>query len=217
VTRALVALVVAAALAALPPAASAQTALLEPADATELAQTLAEAQEEQDVCYGWDVSGDVVSVGSSTDGPDRPLVLPDPGCPRGGVILRAAVVYECSSCDGGDQAEVRIESTLASPPEVSELRGLGWEPGDLTGDKDDQALIEMAGALPLLVAEHGQAPFVEYEQAPATEVAATDTPTNSPGSDRLRSAAPAAAFGLLLMAAGLVWFFYNRAQFRATR
>lgn len=201
------------ALACLAPPATA-AALLEPADATELAQQLAEAQDEQGVCYGWGVAGDVETVGSSTGGPGV-FLAPDPAkCPRGFVLLRARVIYECSSCDNGDQADVRIEASIPRPPTPAELASLGFAPDSLAGDDDDQALVEMVGALPLLVAEHRQAPFVEYEAAGGADVPAADRATGSPGSDLIRAVAPAAGLGVLFILGGVGWFFYKRAQQR---
>lgn len=182
--RALVGLGAVVALLALP--APAPAGLLEPVDATELAQALADAQSEQDVCYGWTVAnnfGSTPDVGSSTAGPDQPL---DPaGCPKY-VILTGSIDYACDTCDFEDSAEISIQSNLASPPTVEDLERLGWDEGDLLGDQDDIALFSMVSALPLLVAEHGEAPFVRPEKAP--NVPATDIATDSPGSDFLRDA-----------------------------
>ena len=192
-----------------PGAASAGT-ILEPADETELAQALADAQEDQDVCYGWSVNinGVVSDAGSSVDGPGRPP--PDAGCGRFATFL-AEVSYTCDSCEGEDSASISIESNLPDPPKVSDLEDLGYGAGDLVGERDDSALLDMVGALPLLAAQRANnVPNVEY--APATGVPAKDGPTNSPGSDLLRD-----RWFLLVLFGGLLvfgplWFFYKKGQ-----
>jgi hypothetical protein len=183
--------------------------LLQPADETELAQSLADAAEEQDVCYGWKVfiNGSVTDQGSSL-GPGRPLGT-GIGCERH-AQLEADLIYTCDSCEGEDSAAIRIVSNLPHPPTVNDLSDLGYSASDLLGDKDDVTLIDMVGALPLITAQRGDAPFVEYE--PATNVPSADGPTNTPGSDMLRDRWFALVlFGGLLVFAPF-WFFYQRGQ-----
>jgi hypothetical protein len=182
--------------------------LLDDADAAELAQTLAEAQTEQGVCYGWDVDVDGFGrdVGSSA-GPDVPL---DPArCPKY-AVLEVHLDYACDSCEGEDSGTSAIRSNLPDPPTGDDLARLGYDTGDLLGDKDDVALFDMAGALPLLTAEHGQAPFIEYEVA--TRVPPSDRATGSPSSDLMRDSwIWLVLFGALLLA-GPLWFLYKRSQ-----
>lgn len=180
-------------------------------DEVDLAQTLADAQDEQNVCYGWDVvlNGVAGDRGSSIDGPGVPLAI-DQCRGTGYAILRADVAYVCESCDGEDSAAVRIESNLPKPPTTKDLERLGYTASALLGDHDDQAVIDMTGALPLLVAEHGNAPFVAYEAA--TDVPAQDKATNSPGSDLLRDRWPVLVFCLLLVVFGPAFILYKRAQ-----
>jgi hypothetical protein len=182
--------------------------LLDDADSAELAQTLAEAQTEQGICYGWDVDVDGYGrdVGSSA-GPDVPL---DPArCPKY-AVLEAHLDYACDSCDSEDSGTSAIRSNLPNPPTGGDLARLGYDTGDLLGDKDDVALFDMAGALPLLAAERGNAPFVPYEVA--TRVPASDHATGSPSSDLLRESwIWLVLFGALLLG-GPLWFFYKRGQ-----
>jgi hypothetical protein len=198
------------ALGLLVPATAGAGTLLVPADETELAQSLAEASSEQDVCYGWTVfiNGQQSDLGSSL-GPNVPLGAAVGGCARY-ARLEASLTYTCETCEGSDSADLTIDSNLRSPPTVQDLSDLGYHASDLVGDDDDLTLIDMVGALPLIVAQRGNAPFVEYE--PATNVPRQDGPTNTPGSDLLRDR----WFGLVLFGGLLLlgpgWFFYQRAQ-----
>lgn len=200
------------ALGLLVPASARAGTLLAPADEAELAQSLADAAEEQDVCYGWKVfiNGGVSDQGSSL-GPGRPVGAG--GCPRF-ALLEASLHYACESCEDEDSGEIRIDSNLPHPPTVNDLSDLGYHASDLVGDDDDVTLIDMVGALPLITAQRGDAPFIEYEAA--TSVPSRDGPTDTPGSDLLRDRWFALVLfgGLLLFAPA--WFFYKRAQRAAT-
>jgi hypothetical protein len=202
-------LLLALALAATP----AQAGIVSPEDAAELAQTLADAQDEQDVCYGWSVTNnfsDSNDVGSSTGGPGVALVPLRTTCPKGAVILEGNIDYACGSCDASDTASISIASSLRDPPTVKDLEGLGLKSGDLTGDNDDTTLVNMVNALPLLVADRGNAPYVPYEEAKT--VPAADHATGKPGSDLLRDSwLSLVLFGGLVLA-GPAFFFYKRAQ-----
>lgn len=194
-------------------AAPAHAGILTPDDATELAQSLAEAQEEQGICYGWQIDNDFSSssdVGSSTGGPDQPLTRSARECEKGYVQLVGQIHYACNSCEDEDSASVAIDSDLDDPPTVKDLEGLGLDGGDLTGDKDDTTLVNMVNALPLIAADRGNAPYVAYE--PATQVPATDRATNKPGSDLLRDDwFKLVLFGGLILAAP-GFYLYKRSQ-----
>lgn len=209
--RALLLAVVLALLAAVP----AQAGILAPGDAADLAQSLADAQEEQEVCYGWEVRNnfsETDDLGSSTGGPDRALVptLGTQGCAKGFVVLRGDVNYSCDSCESEDSASVSIAAVgMASPPTVGDLEAIGLKAGDLTGDKDDTTLINMVEALPLLVADRGNAPYLPYE--PATGVPAADHATGKPGSDFLREEwGFLLLFGVLLLGGPGYYIYRNR-------
>jgi hypothetical protein len=205
---ALVALLLALAL-----AAPAQAGIVSAEDAAELAQTLAEAQEEQDVCYGWNVTNNfspTSDVGSSIGGPGVALVPSQSTCPKGAVILEGDIDYACGSCESSDSATVSIAASVRDPPTVSDLEGLGLKAGDLTGDNDDTTLVNMVNALPLLVADRGNAAYVEYEQTKT--IPAADHATDKPGSDLFRDSwIQLVLFGGLI-AAGPGFYFYKRAQ-----
>ncbi|MDQ3723087.1 MAG: hypothetical protein M3376_08490 [Actinomycetota bacterium] len=199
-------------------AATAHAGVLAPGDAAELAQSLAEAQEEQDICYGWRVANnfsDTPDTGSS-DGPGRQLIKQRLSgrrlrtCTKGFVELKGDIDYSCESCESGDSASISIESNLPNPPTVDDLEDLGLKAGALTGEKDDTTLVNMVNTLPLLVADRGNAPYVAYE--PAATVPATDHATDKPGSDLLRDAwVWLVVFGALILA-GPGLYLYKRVQ-----
>ncbi len=186
----LAAMLVAVAGLAVVPASSVAAPLLEQADAVELAQTLADATTEQDVCYGWEVavedgSGEGLSgveTGSSS-GPGVPLDRAR--CPRW-VVLQGSVSYTSESSESEDSAQTAIDSNLRKPPTTQQLSDLGLDADALLGDADDQAVIDMTSALPLLVAEAGEAPYVPFE-AQTQPIPAQDVPNAGPGSDWLRN------------------------------
>jgi hypothetical protein len=189
-------------------AAPAQAQILDPADAAELAQDLADAQEEQVVCYGWEVGGSVADFGSSADGPGATVQARQ--CAQW-VILQADVTYTCDACEGEDFATVRIDSTFPDGPRTADLEALGFKASDLVSDNDDRALFNMVAALPLVTADRGLAPPVPAE-TPAAAVPATDRATGTPGSDLLRDRWFVLVLCGFLIAAGPAYLLYKRAQ-----
>jgi hypothetical protein len=173
-----------------------QPGIMEPGDQAELAQSLADAQAEQGVCYGWDVelNGARVDVGSSTGGPGTPLSTAE--CPKW-AVLTAVIRWTCESCEEEDSAYFEVDSNLDDPPTRQDVLDLGYSDADLVGDEDDTTLFEMTGALPLLAAQRGNADPVPFETP--GEVAAADRPEGSPGSDFLRTKWPQ-----LLLCVGLI-------------
>jgi hypothetical protein len=103
-----------------------------------------------------------------------------------------------------------VETNLPDGPSAEDVERLGYSGADLVSEEDDTALVEMTGALPLLVAESGAAGPVTFE--PAASVPPEDGPTGSPGSDRLRQAWPGLGVFAFLLLAGPAWFLYKRAQ-----
>ena len=190
--------------------ASAQVSLLAPEDAADLTNSLADAQDAQGVCYGYVVriNGIETDLGSSTEGPGRPLAVD--GCTGGWTQLEADLTYTCDTCEGEDSASVAVNSSFPEEIDVSELEALGWSSGDLLGEQDDVALIGMVGVLPLLNAELGNAEFVDYELA--RDVPAADRPTGSPGSDFLRERWPLLALCGFLFVLGPAYWARRRSQ-----
>ncbi len=198
--RASLSAVVAIAVLGLLPGPSAAAPILEPADAEELAQTLAEASEDQDVCYGWEVqvidesgTSSGLEAGSS-QGPGRPLDRAR--CARY-AVMQARVEYTSEYSEAEDSVSLfGIDSNLSRPPTVEQLADLGLDANALLSEQDDQALIDMTGVLPLLVAEAGEAPYIPFQE-PTEPIPASDRPTNSPPSDWWRTYWWVAALGAL--------------------
>jgi hypothetical protein len=190
------------------PSASAQ--LLEQADAAELAQSLADALEDQDVCYGWrvtidDENGSVTEDVGSSLGPGEPVAEGSAQCPRF-VLLRGIVDYTSELSEAEDSAYYAIESNLRRPPTVSELEDIGHGADRLLGEKDDEALFNAVGALPLLVADHGEAKPVGFEPGSDLPAEQAGKPTGNQGNDFLRENWAPLIFCLLLVFGGLIWF-----------
>jgi hypothetical protein len=160
------------------------TGVIDDADEQELVESLAAAQAAQGVCYGYTVTldGQTTDSGSSNGGVG---VAPNPAGCRGYAALEVALHWACDSCDEEDSAVFQVSSDLVSPPTEDDLRRLGFDEADLLGDNDDQAVIDMTGALALLAAEKGNAKPVAFA-TPGT-VDAADRPTNTPSSDFLRT------------------------------
>ena len=190
------------------PAAPAQAQILAPEDAAELAQSLAEAKEDQDVCYGWravidDENGSVAEDAGSSLGPGDATGLTGPECPKY-VFLSAIVDYTSELSEAEDSASWSIESNLGRPPTVGELAGLGFRADDLLGEEDDEVLANAVGALPLLVADHGEAKAVGFAPGDLPPEQA-GRPTGSPGSDFLRERWAPLLLCVFLLLGGLVW------------
>jgi hypothetical protein len=82
--------------------------LLSAEDRVELAQALAEATEESEICFGYlarlNDSGTVRQDAVSSLGPNQRVTTSDPRCPKGGVELQVDVEYTCGSCESDDRA-----------------------------------------------------------------------------------------------------------------
>lgn len=180
--------------------------LLDEGDAVELANKLADATEEQDVCYGWSVdiqdddgtfSG--VEQGSSF-GPARSPF--DPEC-NPYVVFTAQIHYTSELSESADSADYAVRTNLAGL-DIGSLGGLGVSDAGLLGGDDDLVIANATALLPALVAEQGLAPPVPIEETSGT-IPAADRPTNTPGSDTWRTHWPLFAFTGLLVVGGLVW------------
>lgn len=186
--------------------------ILDPGDAVELANTLADATEEQDVCYGWVVkvddqngfSGTSVDRGSSL-GPDT-----DPFAPActPSVVFVADIIYTSELSEAVDTATIRVLSTLAVDFDANDLKKFGVSESALLGDNDDRALMAAVSALPALVAEAGLAPPVPVEETTGT-IPAADRPTGAGGSDRLRNYGALYFLAGLVLASGAGWLIYS--------
>ena len=181
--------------------------VLDPADATELAQALAEATEDQDVCYGWKVT--VYDYGGGADGTDlgsslgvgQPAIQAE--CPRY-VVFQASITYTSSSSEAEDSASFDVVSNIPGAPTAADLRANGISGGGLLGANDDQVVANAALLLPALLAEKGLAEPISLE-ANTQPLPADDRATGTPGSDWLRKYGAALAVAALTLAGGLGW------------
>lgn len=213
---ALAAAAVALALAVAP--AGAGAAVLDEEDAAELANALAEATYHQGVCYGWridvsDAAGveDGLEAGSNL-GPGEPLDRSHPDCRDGRFAeLVGVVTYTSETSEAEDRAAWTVESNLDSPLTIEEIEDLGYDTGDLLGEENDVAIINAAGALPQLAADHGDAepvPFATERREPGTG----GDPTGEPGSDLIREHKTLLGLFLLMTAGGVAWLWWLRRE-----
>lgn len=182
--------------------------LLQRADAEELAQILAEAADEHDICYGWDVTVNNETgvirrdIGSSL-GPGREI---DPLVCGRYVVFEAYLDYTPESSESSDSATFGVSSNVPGAPTGADLRRVGISSDSLLGDRDDVALFNATAALPLLMAERGEAPALGLDEN--SEPIRGDRPTGRPGSDFLRTYGGGLFFGLAMVVVGLGWAFY---------
>ena len=211
--RALVPVGLAAVLLLAAPATAAADVIFDPADADDLAATLAEATADQDVCYGWDVqvddavAGQSESVGSNL-GAGTPV---DTSSCEKYVRLDVFITYTSESSEAEDSASWDVTSSPGGPTR-SDMEGLGLDWDGLTGDNPDVVIGNAVSALPLLAADKGMGRGIEA--APATGAAPADASlTDSPGSDWWRNNGGTMLWGLGLLLAGGVfawWVFRSR-------
>jgi len=180
--------------------------LLEEGDAVELANKLAEATEEQDVCYGWSVQ--IQDDGGNLSGFEQgssfgPGASPFQSECTPYVVFTASLLYTSETSEASDSASYTVESNLPGF-DADGLGGLGVSADGLLGPNDDLVIANATALLPALVAEQGLAPPVPIEETAGT-IPAADRPTNTPGSDRWRTYWPAYLFTGFLVVAGLGW------------
>jgi hypothetical protein len=179
--------------------------ILAPDDAAELANALADATAEQDVCYGW-----VVTVNDNWEGRYSGADVGSNGgvgitvddlayCSRW-VEFVATITYTPESSEAEDDASFSVVSNFTDI-DPGTLGDLGIDEGALLGDNDDLAIYNATAALPVLVADAGLAPPVTAEPA-TTAPPANDRLTGSPGSDFLRTYGPRLALAAVLLVAG---------------
>ena len=208
-----VALVLAAGTAVSPAVAQTPTrGLLEEGDAIELANKLAEATEDQDVCYGWIVEindhdrGFRGEQGSSFG----PQASPTDAACTPSVVFVAQLVYTSELSEASDSATIRVDSTLPGFSLTGDdFAPFGVNGRALLGDNDDVALVNAVSALPLLVAEAGLAPPVQPEQTTGT-IPASDKPTGGGVSDRLRQYGALYFLAVAMILGGVAWFVVAR-------
>ncbi|HEV3497954.1 MAG TPA: hypothetical protein VHA34_16560 [Actinomycetes bacterium] len=181
--------------------------ILEAADAAELAQALAEARDDQDVCYGWSV--DVTDYAGGADGLDQGSSLgvgPTPietDCRRY-VIFEAFITYTSNASESEDSAYFNVRSNVPLAPTATDLRRCGISEGGLLGENDDQTVANATLLLPALMAEAGLAPPMVLE-ANTQPLPSGDRATGTPGSDWLRKYGAIAGMAALVFAGGVGW------------
>ena len=194
-------------------AASAENPVLDPEGDADLAASLAEATEVQQVCYGYELAVMDFETGqwngtylTSNAGPGTSASSAE--C-TDGVELRAQITYTSSFSEAEDSATWTLASTL---PEltIEDVERLGLSADDLLDDaRSETVLLNAVQALPRLAAEQAGRPPVVLQ--PATAPAPPDArATNSPGSDWLRENGPLLGFCVLLVLAGLTLLALSR-------
>lgn len=156
--------------------------IVDPADSAELREIMAEATQEQGVCYAWSLNLDDQYTGQGGLQDSGTTATPG-GCAKGSVSLTGTVTYSCSTCEGGDFAQVSLQgsgvSIVASSDDYLDMLGLGED--DLLADEgDDVAWLNMVGALPLMVSENNPSvPAPEFDDTiyPADDASPTNTPS----------------------------------------
>jgi len=190
------------------PGVASADVIFDQADADELAATLTEAYEAQNVCYGWLITVDnegvpQESVGSNFGAGTR---ITQGDCAKS-VELQASVSWTPESSESEDSASYTVVSTPGGPTteDLEDLDLLSED--DLTGDDVDAAVYKAVAALPLLAADAGVASPIEASPAPESEASGA-APTNSPGSDFWRESGMMLLWGALLLLAGAVFAWY---------
>jgi hypothetical protein len=184
--------------------------IFDQADADELATTLGEAYETQDVCYGWSIDVDNEglperSVGSNF-GAGQSIQDSGSSCAKS-VEFQASITWTSESSESEDSASYQVISQ-PSGPSTSDLDDLELISEDgLIGDGVDADVYKAVAALPLLAADAGLADPIEASPAPEAD-AGDAAPTDSPGSDFWRQSGMLVLWGSLLLVAGVVFAVY---------
>ena len=198
--------------------AHAANPVLDPEDDVDLAASLAEATEVQDVCYGYVLGVTDADTGewggtyaASSAGADVPASTAG-GCDEV-VELVARIDYTSSFSEAEDSAAWDLVSTL---PELSiaDVEALGLSPGDLLDDsRSATTLLNAVQSLPRLAAEQAGRPPVVLEPNTAP-LPADARPTGSPGSDWLRENGALLVLSVAAILAGVVAFLASRPRDR---
>ena len=210
--KALVAVGLSALLLLAAPTSASADVIFDPADADDLAATLAEATAAQGICYGWDVDVDDVYTAKESVGSDRGAGIPvDVNTCSQYVILTVSITWTSESSESEDSAYYDVTSSGGGPSKT-DLDGLELDWDGLTGDDPDVVIGNAVSALPLLAADKDMAKAIEA--APESGAAPADASlTDDPGSDWFRNNGGTMLWGLGLLLAGGVfawWVFRSR-------
>lgn len=165
--------------------------VLDPEDDADIAASLAEATEVQDVCYGYALDVQDQDTGqwsgsyaaSSTGEGVRASATSS--CTDGVVELVARIVYTSSFSEQEDSASWDVVSTVEGVS-IADVEDLGLSAGDLLSDGASATTLQNAVlALPRLASEQAGLPPVVLEPNPSP-LPEGARPTGTPGSDWLR-------------------------------
>jgi hypothetical protein len=180
------------ALFAAPLSVSAQTAptdsFLGDAEAAELANELADAKEELDACFGWEVliNNSPVSIGSN-GGPGVSVESLGTECVES-AVLTVTLYYTSEADEANDSASYSLISNVSGAPSTSEMAAAAdVSESSFLGENDDDALVRSMLVVPLLIGEVRSSSGEAIEFAVPETAAITDTVNGSPGNDVFRS------------------------------
>lgn len=202
--------------------AHAENPVLDAEGDADVASSLAEATEVQQVCYGYELTVFDQDTGrysgqfaSSSAGPGT-TPTSAAACPGGVVVLQAAIEYTSSFSEAEDSASWRLSSTLPQLT-IDDVERLGLSSGDLLDDgKSEITLLNAVLALPRLASEQAGLPPVVLQ--PNTAPLPPDArPTGTPGSDWLRENAALLGLCVLLVLGGLLALAAARSADRSRR
>lgn len=201
------AVVVALALAA--PGAASADVIFDPADADDLAASLAEASESQGVCYGWSIDVDNEGIPEQSVGSNfgaGQSIQDGGGCAKS-VEFQASISWTPESSESEDSAGYQVIS-VPSGPTTDDLDDLELVNEDsLVSDNVDADVYKAVAALPLLAADAGIADPIEASPAPESD-AGDGQPTDSPGSDFWRQSGMQILWGSVILLAGGAFAWY---------
>jgi opacity protein-like surface antigen len=197
------------------PGTVAADVIFDPADAKDLADTLAEATKAQGVCYGWNVHVDDqyagVDTGTSVGSNFGPgLDVNDaPGADRCKTTVEfdATITYTSDSSESDDSASYSVNSAPKGPT-TDDLNALGIvDENGLVGDNPDIEVNKAVAALPQLASDDGVARPMQATPEPVADAGSSHL-TDNPGSDFWRRAGNYLLWGSLLLLAGIVFAIY---------
>jgi hypothetical protein len=190
------------------PVTASADVIFDPADADDLAATLAEATAAQDICYGWNVQvSDQSSSDSESVGSDRGAGVPvdTTSCSKY-VVLDVYITWTSESSESEDSASYDVTSSAGGPTR-SDMDGLDLDWDGLTGEDPDVVIGNAVAALPLLAADKDMGKAIEA--APESGAAPADASlTDDPGSDWFRNNGGTMLWGLGLLLGGAVFFWW---------
>lgn len=171
------------------------------ADVTVVQQRLERAAAAQDACYGWTVSlTDPTGPSGVQQGgaPGGLGAVPDLARCRAWALLEITITFVPETSDAADRATIRVDSSAGALPPPA-----GATEAALLSDRGDEFALAAIDALPGLLAQTGQAPFLPPATSPT---APADDPLGAAaGSDFLRERGGLVALLGLGVVGGLAW------------